>query len=428
MKFLRLTLSAILLQGLLAGSLVAQTQSNRTTGARQSSTGARGTGVSRTGGANSSYGSSTRQYRSNTMLGDAVIQVDPESRSIIVVTDEKTHNEMSKVIQELDNPKPQVLIKVVFVEVSLNKGLDLGVEGAYHFTIGNGVPLISGSANTVVITKDANGNSTTTTTSAPNSVANNGTATFQSLFGLASAAAANGGQGTVATVTASNWSATINALASKGDLKVLSRPEIMARNNQEAVIVVGQEIPFITNSQTTDTGTINNTVQYRDIGIILRVTPFITAEKSVEMIVNPEISSLSDQTIPVSNNVNAAVINKRSAETVVVTPNATTIVIGGMMQKQKTSTLKKVPLLGDIPVLGLPFRHTVMAEQKTELLIFLTPYIVDNPNKLRDLTVREANQSELSREAFSPEDIKKNLDPLLLLPMEEALPAPKQGK
>ena len=98
------------------------------------------------------------------------------------------------------------------------------------------------------------------------------------------------------------------------------------------------------------------------------------------MIVAPEISTLTDQTVAISNNASAPVIAKRSAETVVVTPHAQTVVIGGLMETQKTETIQKIPILGDIPILGIPFRRTVKADQKRELLIFLTPYIVNDAN------------------------------------------------
>ena len=188
---------------------------------------------------------------------------------------------------------------------------------------------------------------------------------------------------------------------------------------------------MITNSQITTEGQTINTIKYQDVGIILRVTPFITSDKTVEMIVAPEISSLSDQTVPISSNASAPVINKRSAETVVVTPNATTVVIGGLMQKESTSTIQKVPILGDIPILGLPFRRTVKSESRSELLIFLTPYIIESTQKLNEVTLNEANRAELSRNGISPEDIRNNLDTLRLMPELDAnppAPAPSPKK
>src|SRR5204863_3649631 len=130
------------------------------------------------------------------------------------------------------------------------------------------------------------------------------TAAISSLFGGAPAA------GTALNFVSNDWNLTLHALASKGKVDVLSRPSIMARNNQEAVIVVGQEVPFITNSRITDQGQTINTIQYDNVGIILRVTPFITSEGTVEVIVAPESSSLTDQTVPISNNASAPEIAK----------------------------------------------------------------------------------------------------------------------
>jgi general secretion pathway protein D len=206
-------------------------------------------------------------------------------------------------------------------------------------------------------------------------------------------------------------------------VNILSRPSILARNNQEAVIVVGQSIPLITSSQITEAGQTINTVQYQDVGIILRVTPFITSSRTVEMIVSPEISSLSSQTVPISNTVNAPVINKTSAETVVVTPDATTVVIGGMMQKQTTSSINKVPILGDIPLLGYAFRHTVKADQKTELLIFLTPYIVEGTGRLKSLSTNELDRTDLGDNTFKDKDSLNYLD--TIKPISSPTPKPR---
>jgi len=412
----------------LATPLPAQTTRSSTTSnntSRSTSSSSVAPRSTSSGISSSSSSSGARQYRSNTLLGDALIQVDSETRSVVIVTDEATHAEIEKVIANLDHPKPQVLIKVVFVEVTLDKDLDVGLEGSYTFNVGHNVP--TAGSSTTVNTKNAtqNGVTTQTVTSSSNAVnsMNNGVAMAQTLFGAASSTA-----GTFGRLTSDNWSATLHMLATNGKAQVLSRPSIMARNNQEAVIVVGQEVPLVTASQITTDGNTINSIRYQDVGIILRVTPYITSDKSVEMIVAPEISSLSDQTVPISSNVNAPVINKRSAETVVVTPNATTVVIGGLMQKQNTSSVQKIPILGDIPILGIPFRHTVKSETRSELLIFLTPYIIESTQKLNEITLREANQSKAIRENMSPEDIKDNLDTLRLMPqLDPACPPNMEG-
>ena len=400
------SLSTALVLLALAASLPAQT-------ARSSSSGSRSTTSAPRPSSTSSYGSSygMGQYPSHTMVGSAMVQIDPETRSVVVITDDETHKEMAKVIDSLDHPKPQVLIKVVFVEVTLDKNLDVGLEGNYTLNVGQGRGT---GVSTATTTKTKGSTTTQTVTTSTNSVGvGSGAGIAGTLFGLAANPTA---QGVFGQVASENWNATLHLLASNGKAQVLSRPSIMARNNQQAVIVVGKQVPLVTSSQVTNLGQTINSITYQDVGIILRVTPFITSDKTVEMIVAPEISSLSDQTVDVSAGVKAPIINKRSAETVVVTPNATTVVIGGLMQKEITSSVEKVPILGDIPLLGQAFRHTVKGESRSELLIFLTPYIVESTQTLKNITLNEANHSQAIRQEISPEDIKDNLDTLRLIP------------
>jgi type II secretory pathway component GspD/PulD (secretin) len=126
-------------------------------------------------------------------------------------------------------------------------------------------------------------------------------------------------------VLGSDYQATLRAIAQAGKTEVLSRPSILARNNQPATITVGQSVPLITNVRYDNFGNAINSVSYEDVGIILRVTPFISSNDGlVEMIVSPEISSLTDQTVAIANGVSVPVIAKRSADTVVVTPDGQT--------------------------------------------------------------------------------------------------------
>jgi len=260
------------------------------------------------------------------------------------------------VIESLDQPKPQVLIKVLFVEVTHRRGLDLGTDLLH--------------------------------TSASGDVLEN---RVQTEWGVA--AEMEGGFWRLLT---DDFDATLRALAERGLLEVLSRPAILARNNQEAVIVVGEEVPFVTNSRVADNGSVFNTIEYADVGIILRVTPFILSNEQVELIVAPEISTLTERTIPVSETVRSPVIAKRQAETVVVTPNGRTVVIGGLMESQKTESVRKVPVLGDIPLLGVLFRRKVTEDIKKELVIFLTPYIVAQPGELDAMARAETQRGGLT--------------------------------
>jgi len=308
----------------------------------------------------------TRQYLNNTQVGDALIEVDPETRSVIVITDEETNLQIDQVLKNLDRPKPQVLIKVVFMEVTHRDDLDVGLEGNLSFN-SNG-----GDQSNII----------------------------QSAFGMG-----NQGSGGLYQMVDNNFDLTLRALAEDGKVEVLSRPSILARNNQEAIITVGQTVPFIDNVTFSQVGQQINTVTYRDIGIILRVTPFITQNGMVEMIVGPEISTITDQTVTIQEGVEAPVFAKRAAETVVVTPHGKTVIIGGLMEKNKVESKRKVPLLGDIPVLGWAFRRTVKEDTKTELLIFLTPYIVQDPSQLGQMTAMESGDAQLPSKAFNQEEL-----------------------
>ena len=385
------------------------------------------------GTSNSSNAGTTRQYRNATQLGDALIQIDPETRSLIIVADEDTEKEITAVLKNLDRPKPQVLIKVLFAQVTLDDSTDFGVEGGYAFNVGQpaltqlgtsalqaitGSPTAAATPSSTTTTTNNNGTvSSTTTTTSTYPQGTSGYAGPGTNFGLS-------GQNTGAffKLNTQNATATLYALATKGKVSVLSRPSILARNNQQAVIVVGQEVPIPTSNTISDTGSQIQSVSYQDVGIILRVTPFITTSKTVEMIVSPEISSLSSQMVQISTSFSAPVINKTSAETVVVTPDQTTVVIGGLMQKQVSANVSKVPLLGDIPFVGNAFKRTTKSTSKTELLIFLTPYIVEGTDKLDDLTVDQVNRTDLPQQAFqSQKDVSQYLDSALsLMPQTQA--------
>jgi len=198
----------------------------------------------------SSRSRSTTTYPSSTEMGGATVSYDQETRKLIVITDEATAQNIGQVITNLNRPPPQVLINVVFLEVTHRKGSDIGVEGNYRKAVDD---------------------QTTTTVLQQ----------FQGLPGLTS------GNG-IFNVIGSNYEATIRLLAEAGKLEVLSRPTILARNNQEATITVGQSVPLITGVNYDSFGNQRNAVEYTDVGIILRVTPFVTSDSMVEMIVSPE--------------------------------------------------------------------------------------------------------------------------------------------
>ncbi len=316
-------------------------------------------------------------YLNATEVGEAVISSDPETRKLIVVTDDETAGYIGQIVTNLDRAAPQVLINVVFVEVTYRKGSDVGVEGSF-------------------------------------SQQNNGTTStiLQQFRGLPGITSGDG----IASFAGDDWTVTLRAIAEDGRLQVLSRPTILARNNQQAMISIGQQVPLITDVTYDNFGNQRNAIDYQDVGIILTVTPFITSEDLIEMIVSPEISQLSDEQVPIAvtgtNSIGYPIINRRAADTVVVTPDGHTVVIGGLMQDTKTETVSKVPVLGDLPLLGAAFRRKVKEDTKTELLIFLTPRIIKHPRDLIAMAQKDRSDSVLLPKAYSQEDLDRVFDGL----------------
>jgi general secretion pathway protein D len=193
---------------------------------------------------------------------------------------------------------------------------------------------------------------------------------------------------------------------------VLTRPYLLASDNQLANILIGQSVPFVTNTRITDAGQQVNDIQYRDIGLSLNVTPHINPDGVVILDVTPEISQLTSQTVPISSTTFAPVIAKRSAESRIGVKDGQTIVIGGLMEDRKTSNVQKVPILGDIPVLSYMFTRTQVKKTKTELLIFLTPHVAQRPDELEPMADDEARNTRLAPDAVTPGTFDRHMDAL----------------
>ncbi len=358
------------------------------------------------------YGSrSSANYPNRTAVGQATFSVDPETRKLMVVTDEETAQYISQIVTNLDRPAPQVLIKVVFLEVTYRKASDIGIEGGTRQGISDSA---QGNA--------ANGFGLSGITSA----ASGSNGLPLNVFGqpVQSFAPVPPGAG-LYQILGNDFQVTLRAIAQAGKTEVLSRPSVLARNNQQAYITVGQQIPLITNVRYDTFGNAINSIAYQQVGIILRVTPFVTTDGMVEMVVSPEISNLSEQTVAISAGYNAPVINSRSADTVVLTPDGQTVIIGGLMENDKAETDNKIPLLGDIPLLGNLFKRQIRAHTKTELLIFLTPYIVKQPTQLAAMSSRERANMELVPKSFSEQELDRFLNSV---PAKDPAPAKKSRK
>jgi general secretion pathway protein D len=385
---------------------------------RTTTTGGRNQGVNRTaGGGNRAVGGTgaggTRQYYGPSDVGEAIVTSDPETRRIIVITDDETSQYISQVITNLDRPKPQVLIKVVFLEVTHRDASDIGFEyGGKHDAGGSA----SGVGSQVFGLAG---------------LGNAATGQILNSFGIPLTAFAPIPPGAgIYQLMSSDFRATLRAIAQAGKTKILSRPSILTRNSQQATISLGQEVPLITNTRFDAVNGQINTVTYQSVGIILRVTPFITDDQKVEMIVAPETSELADRStwVPIGGGVLAPVINSRVADTVVVVPNAQTAVIGGLMSKAGSQTDSKIPILGDIPLLGNLFKRRIKDDVRTELIIFLTPYIVRDGHELAGMTAAEQEKTYLQRKSLSEEELNQFLDGIPVKGHPEGHPEPPPNK
>jgi general secretion pathway protein D len=395
---------------LLAGLLVlsccavfpAQAQQNRGGGNFGGGGGGARSGTSST--------STTRTYPNSGQIGDAYFTIDPESRRVVTIADEDTSKYISQVLSNLDKPKPQVLITVVFLEVTHNNALDIGIAGGWDKQIGNGT-----TANA------ANAFGMSGLTSA---VGTNFNAVGQPVSSFAAASPMTSQGAGLYQILGADYQVTLRAIAQAGKTKIISKPSILARNNQPATITVGQSVPLITSVRYDNYGNAINSISYQDVGVILTVTPFITADGLVEMMVTPQISSI-DPTLsePISANVSAPVIDVRKADTVVVTPDGQTVIIGGLMENDKSVIDTKIPFLGDIPLLGALFKRHQASTANTELIIFLTPHIVQAPSQLLALSTRETLKADAPK-GLSDKEVDKFLEGIpVKAPMTNAPPA-----
>lgn len=314
-----------------------------------------------TGGQRVSQGA---QDIASSLAGQVSIIADADSNSLLIRTSPGNYERVKEVLSELDKPAAQVLIKVLIAEVTHGNGFDIGTE----FSVLN------------ARATNALGNTTAGQEGGTNfNIPTNGLT----------------GTGLVVQLLESNFTATIRALETAGKLDVLSRPYILASDNQLASITVGQEVPLIDSSRITDTGQTINTLRYEDVGILLDVIAHVNSDGLVILDVAPEISTLTGETVPISDTASQPIIAKRSAQTRVAVRSSQTIVIGGLMEDRLTNSVNKVPILGDIPLIWPLFSRTTSNKSKTELLIFLTPHVAATPEELTGMSKEETDGTKL---------------------------------
>ncbi|HET8730812.1 MAG TPA: type II secretion system secretin GspD [Moraxellaceae bacterium] len=299
---------------------------------------------------------------------------DESLNALVVRADPAFMREIVNVIDQLDQRRSQVLIQAAIVEVSGDNARQLGVQwaagdpskgvGLINFATA-GTPLAS--LATAVAAKDP----TLTTISEGATV------------GIGRSQVNSNGDRTF-------YGALIQALSTVTNANLLSTPSIMTLDNQEAKIVVGQNVPFITGTSTNASSTTTNpfqTIERQDVGITLRVKPSIGDGGTVRLEIEQEVSAV----LPSTTGIKSAdlITSKRSIKTTVLADDGQTIVLGGLIRDDETKPVSKVPLLGDIPLLGYLFRATSTSKTKQNLLVFLQPTLLRDSASSAEMSQRQ---------------------------------------
>ena len=296
------------------------------------------------------------------------IQADPTTNSLIITAPEPQYRQLRAVIDKLDGRRAQVLVESLIVEVNANKLAEFGIQW-------QGVMGKQGDGTIGVI-------------------GTNSGAAGANILGI-TAALASGNAGTIGTAVGTlggglnlalaprvggqyYLGALANFLQNSGDANVLSTPNLMTLDNEEAKIVIGNNVPFVTGSYANtggNSGAVNpfQTVERKDVGLMLRVRPQINENGTVKMAIYQEVSKIDEAT---AKNTNGPTTSKRSIESNVLVEDGSIIVLGGLLEDSYAQAEDKVPLLGDVPVVGNLFRSENRARKKTNLMVFLRPVVV----------------------------------------------------
>ncbi|MDD5434109.1 MAG: type II secretion system secretin GspD, partial [Nitrospira sp.] len=293
--------------------------------------------------------------------GGTSVTGDKATNALIIMASPEDYERVKSIIERLDIKRKQVYVEAAIVEMSLDKTREFGVE--WRSTEG-----ISATGNTFAAG---------TLLAPPGSGITSFASNPLSVSGLVGA----GVKGFLPDGKTLNVGALVRVFQADSDVNILSTPNILTLDNQEAKIIVGQNVPFITGVSQTAGGNVQATIERKDVGIQLKITPHTTDSDLVKLDIYQEISSLGGS-IPVGTNQEVPITNKRSAETSVVVTDNETVVIGGLIKDDVTITERKVPLLGDIPLLGFLFKYRSRQNSKTNLLIFLSPHIIRDSDAL----------------------------------------------
>ncbi len=294
-----------------------------------------------------------------------IVTPDKSSNALVITASKEDYATLYDVIQKLDKRKKQVFVEALIMEITSDKTREFGVEWRTTSDFTNSGAQGIGGTNFGNI----------------NAVAESPLNAPQGLtIGVVDGIINFGG------VEFLNLGALVHALQSESGINILSTPNILTTDNKEAEIVVAQNVPFISGESQTSGGNTITTVERKNIGITLRITPQISESDIVKLDVYQEISSISNTQLDKAKDL---ITFTRSIKTSVVVRDAQNIVIGGLIRDDLNEVENKVPFLGDLPLLGWLFKSVSKQKQKTNLLVFLTPHIINSDVDIKEITDRQ---------------------------------------
>ena len=311
------------------------------------------------------------------------IQADPATNALIITAPEPQYRQLRSVIDMLDQRRAQVFVESLIAEVSADKAAEFGVQ----WMSGTGT---NGSLVGLLGTNFAVGGTNLLSLAAG---AASGKYTASTGLNLAVGAQRNG---------ALALGALARFLQSNGDANVLSTPNLLTLDNEEAKIVIGQNVPFVTGSYAAAAaGTTNpfTTIERKDVGLTLRVRPQISENGTIKMQVYQEVSNVDAKSV---GSKDGLITNKRSIETNVLVDDGSIVVLGGLLQDDTSTSQEKVPGLGDIPLFGNLFKSEARSRKKTNLMVFLRPVVVRDGAATQALSMGRYEQMRLDQQGFQP--------------------------
>lgn len=336
---------------------------------------------------------------------EVTVIADASNNSLLVAASQRYFTEVMRMIEQLDIELAQVAIQVLIAAVDLENSDEFGVEVGlqspilFERSLFNPQPVNNATNGTPAIGNPGyNWNNVSTAGTNNFTNAGPGVVGMQGLtnYGTGRANSTNGFGGFVFSAASNSVNVLVRALRTQGRIEVLSRPQIVTRDNQQALISVGQQVPIITGSQVTAQGIITNTVEQQQVGIILKVLPQISPDGRVVMRVEPQVSRVSNSTVDIGNGVRGTILDQTIASTTIDAYDGQTVVIGGLIQKRDEKQQRGIPWLGDLPYLGALFRYRSQDKRKSELLIIMTPHIIRNPMDAQRVFMEEGRKMSWS--------------------------------